>query len=347
MESLIRIPKEPSWFVPLVDRSKDGTAARRSCGVSSGGGTDPMGTSLVFFCALGGCLVSPDQAFFSGRSKSVPEGERIEELLEVLKNSGDEGARISAMGELRLLDTQNNKVIQGLIDTLKQDRKPGVRAEAAVSLARMRPVKPEVGQALEHAISKDASMRVRMQARSALLQYNLAGYRATSTQGATAQAQGDPLGQIVREVAPEAPGITKPNQWMGFQNNFIGPMEPGETTPAATAHETRPWMRPGKMVVGWFQTMVGGSRETPKNQPSGNAAIAPTVHNSPAPARTVSRSERGGAPGRTAGSSGSTPPSSLGNAGNPDAIPMFPTVPDFKPGTPEPVSGPDLGSPKR
>lgn len=379
MESTIRIPNMPSWFGDRVDTTRDATAIRRSLGVSSIGGTESMGMNLIFLCAVGGSLVFPDQSFFGGRNKTPPTPERIKELLEVLKTSGDEGLRIGAVDELRLLDTQSNApVIAALVETLKNDRKPGVRAEAAVSLARMRPVRTEIGHALEQTIAKDTSMRVRMQARSALLQYNLAGFRSTAPLN-NSPAQLDPLGEIAKEEKPETPANpARPWTWMAFQNNWFGTAPegnvpatqppnsgalpaaspangtanaPGATPAAQPAAEPRSWYRPGKALAGWLQSTFGSQRADAKETGSPMPPIAPAGLNVPsggAPGRTVSNSSRGGAPTPSNGSQG--------NAASPAPIPTFPPVPEFQPGStsqsgspgrvPEP-QGPDLGKPDR
>ena len=71
-----------------------------------------------------------------------------------------------------------------LIDVLRNDPKPGVRSEAAQSLSKLRPVSQPAGHALEQAMQNDASMRVRLQARSALLMYHWAGFHTTKLQDA-------------------------------------------------------------------------------------------------------------------------------------------------------------------
>jgi HEAT repeats len=116
-----------------------------------------------------------------GKKKPKPApNERVPELIGVLKNDGDENKRQSAAEELRQYDsTAYPAIMPALIEALLGDKKPAVRAEAAQSLGKLRPVSQEAGQALEQALHDDQSMRVRLQARSALMQYHWAGYRAT------------------------------------------------------------------------------------------------------------------------------------------------------------------------
>jgi hypothetical protein len=114
-----------------------------------------------------------------GRKKKAPPTERVPELVTILKTDGDENKRLEAVDELRQYDAGSfPTIVPTLIEALLNDRKPAVRAEAAQSLGRLRPVSQEVGQALEQALHNDSSMRVRLQARSSLLQYHWSGYHS-------------------------------------------------------------------------------------------------------------------------------------------------------------------------
>src|SRR5205085_8876672 len=98
---------------------------------------------------------------------------------------GDENKRARAAEELRQYDPAAfPDIVPVLIDVLVNDKKPAVRAEAAQSLGKLRPVSQQAGQALEYALTKDPSMRVRLQARSALMQYHWSGYRSASKKDA-------------------------------------------------------------------------------------------------------------------------------------------------------------------
>jgi hypothetical protein len=130
--------------------------------------------------ALLPALVGPSYAgiFFKKNKKPTP-GERVPELLAIVKTDGDESKRAAAAQELRQYDPgQFPMIVPVLVDVLMTDGKPGVRAEAAQSLGKMRPIAPQAGMALEQASSNDSSMRVRLQARSSLLQYHWSGYRS-------------------------------------------------------------------------------------------------------------------------------------------------------------------------
>jgi len=102
----------------------------------------------------------------------------VPELITLALTSGDENKRSEAVEELRQYDPgQFPQIVPALIEVLTNDKKPAVRAEAAQSLGKLRPISQQAGQALEQALSKDPSVRVRLQARSSLLQYHWAGYR--------------------------------------------------------------------------------------------------------------------------------------------------------------------------
>jgi hypothetical protein len=117
---------------------------------------------------------------FFGRKKKPQPTERVPELVTILKADGDENKRLEAVDELRGYDpSAYPMIVPTLIEALLNDRKPAVRAEAAQSLGRMRPVSQEAGQALEQALHNDPSMRVRLQARSSLLQYHWSGYHSS------------------------------------------------------------------------------------------------------------------------------------------------------------------------
>ena len=69
------------------------------------------------------------------------------------------------------------EIVPALVSALQNDAKSNVRIEAVQSLGKIRPVNQTAGEALERALAGDAAMRVRLQARSTLMQYHWAGYR--------------------------------------------------------------------------------------------------------------------------------------------------------------------------
>jgi len=122
-------------------------------------------------------FAGPIADLFKKAPKPKPE-ERVPQLLITVKTDQDEHKRSQAAEELRQFDPAVfTDIVPTLIDVLRNDKSAGVRVEAIQSLGKLRPVSTEVGQALEQA-EKDSSMRVKIQARSSLLQYHLAGYHS-------------------------------------------------------------------------------------------------------------------------------------------------------------------------
>jgi hypothetical protein len=115
-----------------------------------------------------------------GKKATKPDpATRVPELLTTVKSDGDENKRAEAAEELRQYDAATfTDIIPVLVEVLLKDPKPAVRGEAAQSLAKLRPINQQAGAALEQAVAKDGSMRVRLQARSALLMYHMSGYHS-------------------------------------------------------------------------------------------------------------------------------------------------------------------------
>ena len=133
---------------------------------------------LVSAVLLGAVLPAP-AGIFSRRKKSDPQ-QRVPELVQILKTDRDDRKRLDAAEELRQYDPgQYPQIVPALIDALQTDPKPGVRSEAAHTLGKLRPVNPPAGQALERAAAQDHALRVRLQARTALMFYHMAGYSSS------------------------------------------------------------------------------------------------------------------------------------------------------------------------
>ncbi len=233
-----------------------------------------MGITAVLIWIVSGGDLAPAQIFFPTKPKQTLNPEQVAQICQILKSSGEESTRLGAVDELRMVEgTAQPIAVAALMETLKNDRKTGVRAEAAVALSKMRPVRQEVGVALENTIAKDTSMRVRIQARSALLQYNLAGYR--SAQGSMQIS--DPLGHIAKE--PNTTGVPAKSNWNWVTNPFgYGDQTASETNQSGTTDQQKPWPRPGKIVAGWFQAMIGSPDSVQKdknNNPPTGVAISP------------------------------------------------------------------------
>lgn len=141
-------------------------------------------------------LVGPSYAgiFFGKKNKKPTPNDRVPELLAIVKSDGDESRRAAAAQELRQYDpVQYPMIVPVLVDVLLTDKKPGVRAEAAQSLGKMRPISQQAGMALEQALNNDSSMRVRLQARSSLLQYHWSGYHNARKDDLVPQTKEPPL----------------------------------------------------------------------------------------------------------------------------------------------------------
>jgi hypothetical protein len=178
-----------------------------------------MKCRLFLLLVLLPTLAAPASAgvFFGKKKKQPNPNDRVPELLVTVKTDGDENKRARAAEELRQFDAATHpEVVPILIDVLLNDKKPAVRAEAAQSLGKLRPVSQEAGQALEQALAKDPSMRVRLQARSALLQYHWSGYRSASRKDVPPspfESKEPPLADSGPALAPAsmpAPGRLKP-----------------------------------------------------------------------------------------------------------------------------------------
>jgi hypothetical protein len=120
---------------------------------------------------------------FRNRTKAPPAAQRVGELIVQAKSDPDERKRATAAGELRDFDAKTYpEIVSVLADVARTDTKPNVRHEALESLSRIRPVTIMAGQALERAASSDDSWKVRWQAKSALMRYQIAGYHPAKNQ---------------------------------------------------------------------------------------------------------------------------------------------------------------------
>jgi hypothetical protein len=139
-----------------------------------------MKNRLTLALLLAPVLAAPVSAglFFNKKAEKPNPAVVVPELIRTVQSDGDEDKRVAAAEQLREFDpVQFPDVAPTLIEVLLNDKKPSVRAEAALSLGKIRPVSDKVGVALEEALAKDSSMRVRLQARSVLLQYRWSGWK--------------------------------------------------------------------------------------------------------------------------------------------------------------------------
>jgi hypothetical protein len=131
----------------------------------------------LLVCALLVAAALPAPAGLFGRKKKLDPVQRVPELIQILKADRDDRKRQDAAEELRQFDPgQFPQIVPALVEALQSDPKPAVRSEAAHTLSKLRPVSSPAGQALERAAAQDHALRVRLQARTALMFYHMAGY---------------------------------------------------------------------------------------------------------------------------------------------------------------------------
>jgi hypothetical protein len=183
-----------------------------------------MNHRLTLVLLLAPVLAAPASAgiFFNKKADKPNLAVYVPELIRTVQSDGDEDKRMAAAAQLREFDpAQFPDVVPTLIEVLLNDKKPGVRAEAAQSLGKIRPVSDKAGMALEQALAKDSSMRVRLQARSVLLQYRWSGWKeaapkkdetpiARPKEPAPPQSKEPPLAAPVSKALPLAPARFAP-----------------------------------------------------------------------------------------------------------------------------------------
>jgi hypothetical protein len=224
--------------------------------------------------------VSAGIIFGKKGAKTTPE-QRVPELINTLMTSGDENKRSEAVEELRQYDSgQFPQIVPALIEVLANDKKPAVRAEAAQSLGKIRPVSQQAGQALEQAL-KDGSARVRLQARSSLLQYHWAGYRndgkpatpppTVNPPAVNSPAAAPPAPMQVKEPPPVVPSTKEPP--------LASPPPPAPTTqpPAATPPVARTTSAPRPLPTGPEQAppLPAPAKTPPPSEEKGPDLIPP------------------------------------------------------------------------
>ena len=175
---------------------------------------------LLLFIVLAWAAPAPAQWIFAKKQK-VNASQRVPELILIVKTDPDERKRTHAAEELRDYDSATfTEIVPVLVDVLQQDKKMNVRLEALNSLAKIRPVSARAGQAIEKAAAADESWRVRLQAKTSLPKYHLAGYSSRKSDPAPVKKTSTsepPLG--VSQPAPPA------------NDAFPRRMPPGEASP--------------------------------------------------------------------------------------------------------------------
>src|SRR5262245_3193022 len=144
------------------------------------GGPNMEARRLILTLFVVAAIAAPGPAgiIFNRKPKTNPN-ERVGQLVGAIKSESDDRKRAAVAEELRDFSPATYpEVIPALLDCALHDKAPAVRAEAVHSLGKLRPVSQQVGLALEQIAANDPSVRVQVQARSALLSYRVSGYRS-------------------------------------------------------------------------------------------------------------------------------------------------------------------------
>jgi hypothetical protein len=220
-------------------------------------------------------LVEPGYAgiFFGKKNKKPTPAERVPELLAQVKSDGDESKRAAAAQELRQYDPgQFPMIVPVLIEVLLTDSKPVVRAEAAQSLGKIRPISQQAGMALEQALANDSSMRVRLQARSSLLQYHWSGYRSARKDDLVPQTKEPPLAD------DGSPPVINTTSLPPTKDRFVP--QPAEGSRAAAGYRTA---SPAPLPFAPSSILPSSARRESRIR-SGEPPLAPPpVHSTPPP----------------------------------------------------------------
>jgi hypothetical protein len=244
---------------------------------------------VILLLALAGR--APAGIFFGKKTPKPTPAERVPELIGVVKNDGDENKRLDAIAELRQYDaTAFPSIVPVLIDVLLTDKKPGVRAEAAQSLGKLRPISQDGGQALEQALHNDTSMRVRLQARHALLQYHWSGYHSGQTPPLPGNAGKDPpppgSPPAVNTTAKNptllpSPTVTKapPSRPQTIQPSRYPPPRPTTAEPPLAADP--PTSEPAPLPLLTPPALQAAPPRVPTRMPVGPAAPPPADKGGP------------------------------------------------------------------
>ena len=175
---------------------------------------------------------TPAQGIFAKKPKVNPT-QRVPELILTVKTDTDERKRAHAVEELRDYDAATfTEIVPVLVDVLLHDKKLNVRLEALGSLTKIRPVTSMAGHAIEKAAADDESWRVRLQAKTSLPKYHLAGYTKKIDPAPTKKKPTDepPVTASPQPVPPTPPVV----------NSFPRPLPPGDITPPAAPKAAPP-----------------------------------------------------------------------------------------------------------
>jgi len=199
-------------------------------------------------------LAGPSRAgiIFGRKKEKIEPATRVPALIATLKNDRDADHRTHAAEELRNYDPMAfPDIVPALVSALQTDAKSSVRLEAAVSLGKLRPVNQAAGEALERAVSGDPAMRVRLQARSTLMQYHWAGYRngkASDLPPLAPTKDGPKVGENLPPAVRTTPAPT-PSRFPSSTEPPLAPVEPNpilRPVPTQTPTEGRPLPMPSR-----------------------------------------------------------------------------------------------------
>jgi len=244
---------------------------------------------LILMLVGAAMLAPPARAGIFSKHNKVNPADRVPTLIATLRADQDERKRASAAEELRQYDPNMfPEIIPTLADIALRDPKSSVRLEAIQSLAKLRPVSQRAGGALEQA-THDESVRVRLQARTLLWQYHLAGYRGGKTPDISAPANtirteepplappldGPPISSFQKSIIPSptlvspAPTKTPPPPTVGYVSPVTQPAPKGNVWGAAAPPKTLPIqpaavpLGPRPMPQGPAQASASGPRPLP------------------------------------------------------------------------------------
>lgn len=135
-------------------------------------------TSLRFCIGLFICgclpLIGQSDDISKGKKEksSIPVEERVEKLLQSIKNERKDSDRAKAVEELASLASKDfPEIVSGIIDVLIRDDSSTVRKAAIHALADIKPATHEVKEAFEQASKHDKAWTVRQAARLAAWRY--------------------------------------------------------------------------------------------------------------------------------------------------------------------------------
>ncbi len=209
----------------------------------------------LLVCAVILAAALPAPAGIFGKKKKPDPVQRVPELIQILQAEKDDRKRAAAAEELRQFDpAQFPQIVPTLVEVLKTDPKGNVRLEAVHTLGKLRPVSQQAGQAMEKAAGADASLRVRVQARTSLMFYHMAGYSAAK--------KAEPPPPPARGPRTDEPPLAVPNPAPPTAQTPPPPLAPSTTEAPPPATEPGPSL---------YRPLPSTPSQAPPVQPSASA----------------------------------------------------------------------------